>query len=140
MQITNRFNLSRHDFQLVLGLAIIDLGLTILGHAISNGSELSPFYDPFTQTLLHMVLGAGIYISIVLICNQYLHHAPRTILASAAAGMHVSGIASWVRHFIFPWINAGTTLYFQLMITAFSTAFIYWLFLEQDWQYPDQNN
>lgn len=140
MSWTETLHLERHDFQAITLLAVIDLGLTMPGILSGAGSEMSPFYRPFTESLGLMLLGAGLYLGILLGLNIILERPVRTILAATAVGMHVGGIVSWLRLYLPVPIGGNSATYIQFIIIALATATSYHLFQRYDWTYPDQNN
>lgn len=133
-------HLERHDFQAITLLAVIDLGLTMPGILSGSGIEMSPFYRPFTESFGLMLLGAGIYLSLLLGLNILLERPLRTILATTAVGMHIGGILSWLRLYLDLPLPNYTATYMQFIIIAIGTATSYYLFQQYGWIYPDQNN
>lgn len=139
MDILETLHLERRDFQSVIALAVIDLGLTIPGIAWNGGGEMSPFYDPFTSSLEMMLLGAGIYIVILIGFNLLLKDDIRTILAATALGMHLSGIYTWITFYMPLDPSYATDMYLRLMFVSLGTAVSYWFLLDKGWQYPQNN-
>ncbi len=133
-EVYYRLRLNRKDFQVILGLFLIDIALTIYGISSGAGSEMSPFFRSFTDTLTLMVAGGLVYMGILSALNYFLEGAVRTVLAAAAIGMHIGGIFSWV------WLFAGfetghSALYLNYMLIAASTAGAYSFLESRDWIY-----
>lgn len=88
--------LRQRDLHAILVVAGMDLAATIIGITTRSGSELNPFYRPFTGSLALMLLGAGIYLAVLLAASSVLEGDLRRVLASVVFGMHVGGVLSWM--------------------------------------------
>lgn len=130
----HRLRLDRRDFQIIVGLFLIDITLTIYGISSGAGSELSPFFRPFTGTVALMVAGSLIYIGILSVLSYVLKGTLRTVLAAGAIGMHFDGILSWLH--LFTGLDIGSSIiYIHYMIIAGSTATAYALLDAKGWTY-----
>lgn len=129
-----RLRLDRLDVRVLLGLIVVDLMLTTVGIHRFGGGELSPLFRPFTASLGLTLLGAGIYLGIVLALNRLIGPGPlRAVLLSAAVGMHASGVLSWVTGLLYPPLSIRTgTVYGYFVFIAFSTAAAYWYLYDRD--------
>jgi len=130
-----RLRLGRTDIRLLLGLIILDLALTTIGiHGFGHG-ELSPLFRPFTVSVGLTLVGAAIYLGIVLALNRLLPDGSlRRLLLATAVGMHASGVLSWVTGLLYPplAIRSGTVYgYFVFIALATATGY-WWLYGERD--------
>lgn len=129
--------LGRRDFQLIIGLVVVDLSLTIYGIATGQGSEMSPLYQPFTQRgLVWMLAGAGLYLGILELFNAVLTGRMRNVLAAVAAGMHLVGLTTWLTGLWFPAaaLSWGTA-YVYMVYVSVATAGFYAVFEWRGWRY-----
>lgn len=126
-------HLDRKDFQLVLGLFLIDISLTIPGILSGTGSEMSPFYQPFTGSITLMAAGAALYVLMLETFNLFLHGRKRTVLAATAAGMHIWGISSWL--LLLAEIGGSGPLYIQFVVVSLASACSYSLLEMKGWLY-----
>ncbi len=131
--------LGRKDFQTILFLVFVDLTLTSIGITTNVGEELAPQFVYFTQNFLLMMGGIALYIVILLALNIILEGKVRNVLASVAAGMHFTGVMSWVTKFLAPSLALSSTntdaIYGFIVLASLATALSYHLFEVKDWRY-----
>lgn len=127
-------NLERKDFQSIILLFLIDMSLTMYGISYAGGSEMSPFFAPFTSSISGMMVGSAAYIVLLLVLNKILTGRLRKILASVGISMHFTGILSWVA--LLAEVNFTTSLlYINYMIIATTTAVTFSELERHGWTY-----
>lgn len=129
--------LGRKDFQVIIGLAAVDLALTIYGITTGQGAEMSPLYRPFTERgFLWMVLGAGLYLGIIEGFNVVVTGRVRSVLAAVAAGMHLVGLTTWITGLWLPVAGLSWgTAYIYMVYVSVATAVFYAVFEQKGWRY-----
>ncbi|MDY6770347.1 MAG: hypothetical protein SV186_00145 [Candidatus Nanohaloarchaea archaeon] len=129
-------HLNRRDFQVVATFAVIDLGLTVYGISTGLGTELSPFFRPFTQRLPWMIGGALFYLAVLEVFNLLLAGELRNVLAAVGAGMHLMGMSTWVLAIVSPELAGNMSVRYMLFIwTSVATAGSYAVFERRGWRY-----
>lgn len=134
MRLMERLRLDRLDIRVLLGLIVVDLALTTVGIHHFGGGELSPLFQPFISSLGLTLLGAGIYLGIVLGLNRLIREGPlRAVLLSTAVGMHAAGVLSWVTGLLYPSLGIRMgTVYGYFVFIALATAASYWYLYDRD--------
>lgn len=128
MSLIERLWLHRLDIRVLLGLIVVDLALTTVGiHRFGYG-ELSPLFQPFISSLGLTLLGAVIYLGIILGLNRGIGPGPlREVLLSTAVGMHAAGVLSWITGLLYPALGIRMgTVYGYFVFIALATATSYW--------------
>jgi len=127
-------NWERKDFQSIVLLFLVDISLTMYGITYAGGSEMSPFFRPFTSSISGMLVGSAVYISILMILNKILTGRARTILASVGISMHFSGILSWIA-LLFEVGFTSSLIYINYIIIAIATALAFSELQRREWTY-----
>lgn len=118
--------LKQWDIQAILAVVAVDLSLTIRGISTGQGSELNPFYIPFTDSMELMVIGAVLYGVILCTCSLVLAGSLRNILASIVFGMHVVGMMTW-SFLVLPGFHDMLNLFWYMLAGTGATALFYFL-------------
>lgn len=127
-------NLERKDFQSIILLFLVDISLTMYGISFAGGSEMSPFFTPFTSSISGMLVGSALYIALLMILNKILTGRSRKILASIGISMHFTGILSWVA--LFAEVNfTASLIYINYIIIAATTAVAFSELERHGWTY-----
>jgi hypothetical protein len=129
--------LGRKDFQVIVGLATVDLALTIYGITSGQGAEMSPLYRPFTERgFVWMLAGAGLYLGIIEAVNVTVSGTVRSVLAAVAAGMHLVGLTTWITGLWLPVAGLSwSTAYIYMVYVSLATAVFYAVFERKSWRY-----
>ncbi len=129
--------LGRRDFQVIVGLATVDLALTIYGITSGQGAEMSPLFRPFTERgFLWMLAGAGLYLGIIEAVNLVMSGMVRSVLAAVAAGMHLMGLTTWITGLWIPVAGLSwSTAYVYMVYASVATAAFFAVFERKGWRY-----
>lgn len=120
-------------FWIVLGLVWLDLSMTFMGIYRGVGEEANPFYAVFTtRGLTAMIVGAVIYITILLIWWDVTPNWITSITAGFLTTVHIWGVMSWLRN----WVTILDPLFslFWLIIgpALLGSVVTFWTYVDVD--------
>jgi len=134
LEKVHKLDVGRKDFPIIVLLFLIDICLTMYGIVYAGGSEMSPFFRPFTSSIYGMLVGSAVYIGILAILNKVLSGRVRRILASVGISMHFSGILSWIA--LLAGISfTSSLLYINYIVIGLTTALAFSELERRGWTY-----